>query len=341
MQSTGKGNLTEWDKSQLCAVIEKLDGIIADKKKLYIIAMMSRKKFDYLLEEFTKEVKKHPDAPDFLGDKSLPDDRYMLRIRHALLLGLFECATSMDRDLTGMTLVMNPDMAARYIGFASAILQDILPTAARISQIIRDARTVDQTRHLVSGANGGEIILYETHTPLDRETDEVHYPGRKITCMMSSTMALNSSGLILAATMPRQDLTHNPAILSDALGPLSRTMKDPDAPETDRVTIYGGEEYPGIGDLPGILIHRPAKSKNSRLNRIQKNAGLDYTRVKTRLAERLNRYKVLINPYNDSDDVYNENHSVVTGLANFELLWDEEQERPKYELLQPASKQSE
>ena len=161
---------------------ETFDGIITDEKRLYKATKKTCKQFDYILNEFTEAAKKHSDAPLFSDDMVYRGNRCN-HMRHVLLLALMSEKLGITRD--GFSSIFDVDQStiSRYLEFAKTILLEILPTAEKITQILRNARTIEEIKHLVPGSNGGELYIDGTHISIERPSDlaasEGYYAGRK------------------------------------------------------------------------------------------------------------------------------------------------------------------
>ena len=119
------------------------------------------------------------------------------------------------------------------------------------------------------------------------------------------------------------------------LGPLSKSMNDENVAKKDKVTIYVNKGYQAIEkDLPGANVQKPTKkSKGAELDYTQKNENRRISNIRIKVEHTirfLKLYKVLIHLYVGTNAEFYRDLQVVTGLANFDLLWDELRERLKY-----------
>ncbi len=231
---------------------------------------------------------------------------------------------------------------SRYLEFARTILLEILPTAENISEEIQNAKSIEEIKHLVPGSNGGELYIDGTHIAIERPSDpaasEVYYIGRKKKHTLNTTIVANRDKLVITTGKPVPGSMQDLKMLqynNINLGPLSKSMKDKNAVKKDKVTVYVDKGYQAIEkDLPGANVQKPTKKpKNAELDGAQKNKNrrISNIRIKVEHAIRLLKlYKILIHLYVGTDAEFYRDLQVVTGLANFDLLWDERRERLKY-----------
>ncbi len=329
-------------KSQLLDIHKTFDGIINDKKRLHKATKKTCKQFDYILKIFMDAAKKYPDAPLFSSDKIRRGNRCKLHIRHVLLLVLMSERLGITQD--GFSTLFNVDQStiSRYLEFAKVILLEILPTAENISEEIQDAKNIDEVKHLVPGSNGGELYIDGTHIAIERPSDpaasEVYYIGRKKKHTLNITIVANRDKLVIATgkpmpgSMPDLDMFRDNEI---DLGPLSKSMNDENVRKKDKVTVYVDKGYQAIeGDLPGANVQKPTKKpKNAELDGAQKNENKRISNIRIKVEHaicRLKQYKILAKLYVGTDEDLRRDLLIVTGLANFDLLWDAKRERLKH-----------
>ena len=105
--------------------------------------------------------------------------------------------------------------------------------------------------------------------------------------------------------------------------------------EKDKVTVYVDKGYQAIeDDLPGANVQKPTKKpKNAELDDTQKNKNRRISNIRIKVEHaifRLKQYKILAKLYVGTDEDLRRNLLIVTGLANFDLLWDAKRERLKH-----------
>ena len=329
-------------KFQLMHAYETFDGIINDKKRLHKATKKTCKQFDYILKIFTDVAKKYPDTPLFSDDMVRRGNRCKLHIRHVLLLALMSERLGITQD--GFSSIFDVDQStiSRYLEFAKTILLEILPTAEKITEKIRNAKSIEEIKHLVPGSNGGELYIDGTHISIERSSDpaasKVYYIGRKKKHTLNITIVANRDKLIIATgtpmpgSMPDLDMFRDNDI---DLGPLSKSMNDENVRKKDKVTVYVDKGYQAIeDDLPGANIQKPTKKpKNAELDDTQKNENRRISNIRIKIEHaicRIKQYKILAKLYVGTDEDLRRDLLIVTGLANFDLLWDERRERLKH-----------
>ena len=330
------------EKSKIMHRCELLDEFIANPTMLYHTTKKNPKQFNYILKKFTHKVKADPDAPLFSDDRFYPGNRCKLHIRHVLLLIMMKEKLGISQYELMPIFGVDQSTISRYLEFARTILLEILPTAEKITKKIQNAKSIEEIKYLVPGSNGGELYIDGTHISIERPTDpdarKDYYSGKKKKHTLNITIVANRDKLVITTGKPvpgsMQDLKmfqYN----NINLGPLSKSMKDKNAAKKDKVTVYVDKGYQAIEkELPGANVQKPTKKpKNAELDDTQKNKNrrISNIRIKVEHAIRLLKlYKVLIHLYVGTDAEFYRDLQVVTGLANFDLLWDERWERLKY-----------
>ncbi len=150
-------------------------------------------------------------------------------------------------------------------------------------------------------------------------------------------MVTTTSGLILAIGKSAQGSMHDITMFCEdniKLGPLTASMKNKKTKKKDKVTIYADLGYLGIkDDLPGANVMQPIKkSKNKKLTLQQKMHTKKVNRARVRIEHtigKIKQYRIMSQPYIGTDEEFHNEFVVLTGLVNFDLLWDEKHERLK------------
>ncbi len=216
----------------------------------------------------------------------------------------------------------------------------ILP-AENISKEIQNAKNIGKIKYLVPDNNGGEIYIDGTYIAIERPSDPVaskDYAGRKKKHAINTTIVANCDKLVIAAGKPVPESMQDLDMFCDNeidLGPLSKSMNDENILKKDEVTAYVDKGYQAIEeDLPGANIQKPTKKpKNAELDDVQKDENGKICNIGIKVEHaicRQKQYKILAKLYVGTDEALYRDLLIVTGLANFDLLWDERRECLKY-----------
>ena len=326
-------------------ICEVLEGILHNKKLLQLSTSLTDKQFKYVLDEFIRESKKHPNAPHFAEDQyDEPGNRCKLPRKYVVLLALMRIKRGMKQQLLQVFYGIDQSTVSRYIKFASGVLQKILPTAERILEHIQKMgpEDADQLKKMIPGKGGGEIIVDGTHTqiqrPQDNHTRVLYYSGKKKIFSLNTTVIINRDGLIIAIGIPREGSTHDLAMLRDEkidFGKQLGKIYDSDTPSHQRVTVYVDRGYVGVEQLlAGAIIKRPSrKPPNGEITPKQKleNKKISRTRIRVEhVIGTMKQYNIISSTYSGTDDNFYEDLKVVTGLVNLRLLWNAKKKRPDF-----------
>ena len=189
---------------------------------------------------FAAESRRHGDAPLFSEDcTSDPGNRCLPGRRSVLLLALFRKRSNVTQEALGVLFDVDQSTVCRYLQFADSVLANILPTADRISSMVRKARTPRQFEALVPSRT---IIVGGTEVPRQRPKDgdarKRTYSGKKKRFTINTTIVTNRDGLVISAGRSFEGGTHDLTMVTEDpidLGRWSKGMYREDMPEGDRM----------------------------------------------------------------------------------------------------------
>ncbi len=107
--------------------------------------------FDYICNDFVVESKRHnKDAPLFSEDGTPdPGNRCLPGRRSVLLMALFRRRSNVTQDALGVLFDVDQSTVCRYLRFADSVLAGILPTADRMTRLVKKAETSEQLEQLM------------------------------------------------------------------------------------------------------------------------------------------------------------------------------------------------
>ena len=310
-------------------IIESLDSIIQNEKRLYNLTACTLEMFAYILEKFIEEVFANSDRPLFREDKSRAQDpgtRCALHIRHVLLLVLICQRTGMKQVELGAMFGVDQGTVSKHLAFARPILAKILPTAentaAQINKELDIKQLVPQKTFYVDG----------TVTPvtrsMDSETRRDTYSGRHKKHAYNTLIIANQDGLVIDTSKTAPGSKHDFGILKEHkmnFGVHAKSMKNPNTPQQERITVYSDLGFEGINKVyPGIISKQPKKKpKNGTLTKPQRkrNKRINAKRVHIEhVIGRLKNFGVLTIPYDDTPDKFNAELQLITGIENLHIM---------------------
>ncbi len=197
-----------------------IHGILHNSAKLAGITSYDLDQFDYIYNDFVAESKKHHGeggggggggAPLFSEDGTPdPGNRCLPGRRSVLLLALFRKRSNVTQDALGVLFDADQSTVCRYLRFADSVLAGILPTAEKMTRLVKKAETSEQLEQLMPDRT---IIIDGTEVPRqrpqDRDKRKNTYSGKKKRFTINTTITTNRAGLILAAGRSFEGGTHD------------------------------------------------------------------------------------------------------------------------------------
>ena len=156
-------------------MMKTIDRIIGDDEQLYRFTRLRRGEFKEALVRFDEITRNSPDAPRFRdGERKQSDARNqcILHIRHTFLMSLIRRALNMPQFVLGEMFRIDQTPVSRYLKFVT-IHDDhtLLVTPHNITKLIKLIETTEELKDMLSGRQGGEIMvdgtLVETTRPQD------------------------------------------------------------------------------------------------------------------------------------------------------------------------------
>ena len=322
-----------------------LDDIIGNPRKLHAVTLCTAEQFDYILHRYTAWIKEHGDTTLFWDDDvraSDPGNRSRLYIRHSLLLSLMRKKGGTTQAELAAMFGVDQSNINRSLEASNHILSEVLPTARRMTQLIREADTLTDLKRVISPdpATGKvAVVLDGTHVPVDRSGDKdrrrADYSGKKKAFTFNTNILTDTRKRILWISGTVSGSTHDLTLLKEDppdLGMLTRIMSRYETPEPDRPALYVDKGYQGIsGYYPGATIRQPARR---RPNSDRQTGGLaaddralnkeiNGTRI---VVERaigiIKRYRITTRPFRGTPKELNDEINIISGLVNLNLDWD-------------------
>ncbi len=322
--------------------LETLDGIINNKKLLRGVTSLSKEVFEYLLDNFEKEIKKYKDAPLFRNNESRAEDpgnRCKLYPRHALLMCLIRFKGNRTQEDLAAFFGIDQSSVCDYLKFCNKILGIILPTPHKISKAISNCKTAGELKEFISGNGAGVLLVDGTHIPVlrsgDKDRRKETYSGKKKRHTLNTTITTATNNIILGLGNTVVGKTHDLTLLKEDSLPFGRwakKMHDGDAPAKEKFTVYMDLGYLGIQNaIPGanvIMPHkRPRKKKGEKkrgkLTAVQKKHNKKVSSIRVTVENsigRLKQYARMSDPYDGTEDELNYEMNIVAGLVNLHLM---------------------
>ena len=144
---------------------------------------MQKKSFEITLERFTETVMGDKDRSIFWEDDTRSKDagnRRRLHVRHALLAVLMSMRISATQQHLAATFDVDQSTMSRYLQYCIVALRQILPTAEKMTDVIRRTPADRIEEELIPKRT---LLIDGTLTPADRLGDETarrtRYAGRR------------------------------------------------------------------------------------------------------------------------------------------------------------------
>ncbi len=338
------------------ARLHKLEALyhdIKDPKALFNATKRTCDQFEYLLELFKKESKSFPDAPLFSEDNYAdPGNRCILDYQNVLFMALMRKRHGTKQEILAMIFSVDQSTVSRYIDFANKILPKILPTAhvvtRRIEQILKDIEQSPNKKEKAANQKkleelipGRKLMIDGTHNPIQRPTDKElrkdYYSGKKKKFTVNTMIITNKKGFILGISKSVKGSTHDLTLLRNDPPKFFEALKmyDSKTPNDEKVTVGVDRGYQRIvDDMPGARIKIPHKKpKGGEL--IQKQKDYNYKINSKRVViehsiGEAKQYKLMSYPFDGTDEEFDVELNIVTGLVNFDRLWDPGKKKLKY-----------
>ena len=316
-----------------------IHAILHDDKRLTTMTSYDRDMFDYLYDRFLVELKKVPNLPLFSEDQNEnPGNRCMLDKESVFLLGLIESRSNEQQAKLGVWFDVDQSTVSRYLKFAKPLVEEILPTAKKMTGIIKSIKTKKEFEKLVPKStllpDGTEVSKERSQNKDERKAS---YSGKKKDFTWTTNIVTSLDGLILWSGKTFKGATHDLAMLKQNkidLGRWSKGMFKKDTPEGKRITVLADKGYIGLEKYyPGIKFVMPKKKPKGReltAREKTRNKKISSKRIKVEHAIGvMKRWKVMKDSYDGTIDDFELDFSICTGHANFKRLWDPNKKQPR------------
>lgn len=322
-----------------------LDDIIGNPRRLHAVTLCTAEQFDYILHRYTAWIKEHGDMTLFWDDDvrvSDPGNRSKLYIRHSLLLSLMRKKGGITQAELAAMFGVDQSNINRSLAASNRILSEVLPTASKMAQLIREADTLTDLKEIIppDQATGNvAVVLDGTHVRVDRSGDKdrrrADYSGKKKAFTFNTNVITDTKKRILWLSGTASGSTHDLTLLKEDppdLGILTRTMSKYDTPEQDRPVLYVDKGYQGIsGYYPGATIRQPARRRPNSDRQtggltekeLALNKEINGTRIVVEHAiGMIKRYRITTRPFCGTPEELNDELNIISGLVNLSLDWN-------------------
>ena len=321
---------------------EMLHDILSNERKIKKTTSFDMAQFNYIYDLFKEKCEKSDNVPLFAEDKkSSPGNRCALNKKSVLLLSLLHKKENITQDILEVLFGVNQSAISRYLKFADSILPDILPTAAKITKRIKNAETAEEFEKIVPDrtiiVDGTEV---RRQRPQDKTTRDNTYSGKKKAYTFNTTIITNKVGLIIQIGKTFEGGTHDLTMIKEDkidFGKWSDSMYNSNTPKKDRLEVLGDKGYKGMQKYyPGATVVMPAKKKKGvEFTPEQKaeNKAISGRRITVEHSiGRMKRWKIIAGPYRGTKEQFEKDLMIVSGLANFHMLWDRGRNKLKLDI---------
>ena len=166
--------------------------------------LYGREKFQYILGQKEAYATASGDMPLFCDDESRasdPDNRYKLRLRHALFMTLIRKKDNPTQGTPQAIFGIDPTSVCRYLKVTDKMLAAVLPTAKNVSKEIAVCKTKEKFKRIVPGSDGYDVIADGTHCPVRHPSEKtirrMTYSGKKKRFTYNTAAYTNTDGVII------------------------------------------------------------------------------------------------------------------------------------------------
>ena len=129
-----------------------LDDVIGNPRRLHAVTLCTAEQFDYILHMYTASIKERGDTTLFWDDDvriSDPGNRSKIYIRHSLLLSLMRKKGGTTQAELAAMFGVDQSNVNRSLGASNRILSEVLPTASKMTQLIRGVDTLVNLKEMI------------------------------------------------------------------------------------------------------------------------------------------------------------------------------------------------
>ena len=190
-------------------------------------------------------------------------------IRHSLLLSLMHKKGGTIQAALAAMFEVDQSNINRSLEESNRVLSEVLPTAAKVTRLIREADTLTDLMNIIlpDPATGKVAVVPDsTHVRVDRSVDKdrrrADHSGKKKAFTFNTSVLTDTRKRILWISGTASGSAHDLALLKNPpdLGILTRIISRDDTPKQDRSALYVDKGYQGISRYyPGVVIRQPAK----------------------------------------------------------------------------------
>ena len=320
-----------------------LDDIIKYPEFLHAMTLRTPEKFDHTLNRLKELLERNGETALFweVGSRSKNSgSRRILPLRHAYLLWLFRSRLSIPQEALATMFGVDQATVSRYLPLMTRLLGEIDTAPRKISEAAQKARTLEESKKIIPGRRGGELMVDGTHNRVRRSADKERrkktYSGKKKAHTYNTNIVINKRRVIVAISKTVPGSVHDKTLLNEDppnLGIITARMGQKDVPEKEKPDVLTDKGYQGTREeYPGWHIRHPYKKKpgadkkTGGLTKKQRayNKRVNSSRVAIEhVIGNLKQYKRLTDPYDGTEEEYNDELNAIAGMVNQDLMWDE------------------
>ena len=220
----------------------------------------------------------------------------------------------------------------RYLKLVDNILEQILPTARNVSDMIQS----DKSRQLQETL--GRVLLIDgTHVPVQRSGDSEQrkrsYSGKKKCFTFNTEIITNTKGIIIYQTKSYLGSNHDFGIFKKESPTISNILKT--LTGKNDVQLYSDKGFLGISDFLCDNIQSMQSKKTSKNHPLTereqaKNRQINKIRIKVEhVMGDIKSHARMVDAYDGTLEEFETEFNVVTGLVNMHAMWKKTRRRWK------------
>ena len=287
--------------------------------------------FSWMLAHFRKFILDNKDKMllfDLESSEQESDavNRCLLAPEHALLMGLMRKRINNIQEYLASLFGIDQTTVCRYLKIVDDILEQILPTARNVSDIIQS----DEKTKQIQKTLGRVLLIDGTHVPVQRSGDSKQrkrsYSDKKEQFTFNTEIITNTKGIIIYQTKSYLGGNHDFGIFKKESSTISNILKS--LTGSNDTKLYSEKGFLGISDFLCDNIQSMQSKKRSENHPLTKreqakNRQINKIRVKVeRVMGDIKSHARMVDAYDGTLEEFETEFNVVTGLANLHAMWE-------------------
>ncbi len=265
---------------------------------------------------------------DIESNKRVSDagNKCRLTPEQVLLMGLMRKKSGVTPEQLATLFDIDQTMVCMYLKIMDEILENTLPTAKNVSDMMQsDGKSKQQIPKVLDNT----LLIDGTHVPIQRsgnsEQREESYSDKKERFTFNTEIITNSDGIIIHKTKSHLGSNHDSGISKKESLLISNIIKS--LTGSSNTKLSSDKEFLEISDYlddstqfmqpqKRPMNHKLAKRKQAKNRKINRaSAGMEHAK------NDIKSYARMVDAYDGTLEEFETELSVVTGLVNLRTMW--------------------